>query len=101
MSHTSLPSHSGPIVAMAARRPASSLPTTPCSIPTPRSKPSSTKKPVQRMAMTANQTVSSGMSTSVRHGWHADGLVHLGRGRRRDLATSVLHHELDVHDGEK
>ena len=55
MSQTSLPSHSGPIVLMAARRSASSVPTTSCSMPTPKSKPSRTKKPVHKTAMTMNQ----------------------------------------------
>jgi len=55
ISHTSLPSHSGPIVLMAARRPASSRPTALCSMPTPKSKPSRTKKPVHKIAMTLNQ----------------------------------------------
>ena len=50
MSHTSLPSHSGPIESIASWRSASFLPRTACSIPTPKSKPSSTKNPVQNRA---------------------------------------------------
>ena len=45
ISQTSLPSHSGPIVLIAARRPASSPPTALCSMPTPKSNPSRMKKP--------------------------------------------------------
>src|SRR5690349_23017000 len=59
ISHTSLPSHSGPIVLIAALRSASSLPTALCSMPTPKSKPSRMKNPVQKNAMTMNQ---NGMS---------------------------------------
>ena len=59
ISQTSLPSHSGPMVLIAARRPASSLPTMPCSMPTPKSKPSRMKKPVHKMAMTMNQNGTS------------------------------------------
>jgi len=55
ISQTSLPSHSGPIVLIAARRPTSSRPTTLCSMPTPKSNPSSRKNPVHRTAMTMNQ----------------------------------------------
>ena len=51
ISQTSLPSHSGPIVLIAARRPASSVPTTACSMPTPKSNPSRMKKPVHKIAM--------------------------------------------------
>ena len=51
ISQTSLPSHSGPIVLMAARRPASSVPITLCSMPTPKSNPSRMKNPVHKMAM--------------------------------------------------
>ena len=55
ISQTSLPSHSGPIVLIAARRPASPVPTTLCSMPTPKSNPSRMKNPVQKNAMTMNQ----------------------------------------------
>ncbi len=55
ISHTSLPSHSGPIVLTAARLPASPRPATVCSIPTPKSNPSSTKNPVHSSAITMNQ----------------------------------------------
>ncbi len=51
ISQTSLPSHSGPIVLIAARRPASSRPTRLCSMPTPKSNPSRTKNPVHKTAM--------------------------------------------------
>ena len=55
ISQTSLPSHSGPMVLMAARRPASSVPISPCSMPTPKSNPSRMKKPVHSTAMTMYQ----------------------------------------------
>ncbi len=48
MSHTSLPSQNGPMVLMATRRSRSVLPTIECNAPTPKSNPSSTKKPVQK-----------------------------------------------------
>ena len=57
MSQTSLPSQNGPIVLIATRRSRSVLPTTVCSAPTPKSKPSRTKNPVQKMAMMTNQTI--------------------------------------------
>ena len=57
MSQTSLPSHTGAIVCMTSRRPVSSPPTTVCSAPTPKSKPSRTRNPVHRMAMVMNQNV--------------------------------------------
>ena len=57
ISQTSLPSHQGPIVPIATRRSSSVLPTIVCSTPTPKSKPSSTKNPTHRTAMTTNQSV--------------------------------------------
>lgn len=56
-SHTSLPSQNGPIAFSATRIPVSVRPTIVCSAPTPKSKPSSTKKPTHRIAITMNQTV--------------------------------------------
>ena len=55
ISQTSLPSHSGPMVLMAARRSASVRPTTLCSMPAPKSNPSRMKNPVHKIAMTMNQ----------------------------------------------
>ena len=43
ISHTSLPSHTGPIALIIVRRPGSSRPTEGSSIPTPKSNPSSTR----------------------------------------------------------
>ncbi len=84
ISQTSLPSHSGPMVLMAARRPASSWPTTLCSMPTPKSNPSRMKNPVHRTAMTMNQNGT--MMTSVLNGWY--GRVGLGFGARgRELVA--------------
>ena len=56
-SQTSLPSHNGPIVFSATRRSMSVLPTIVCSMPTPKSNPSSTKNPTQKIAMITNQRV--------------------------------------------
>ena len=56
-SQTSLPSHQGPIVLIATRRSVSVLPMIVCSAPTPKSNPSSTKNPTQRIAMITNQIV--------------------------------------------
>ena len=56
-SHTSLPSHQGPIVFMQTRRSISVLPMNRCSMPTPKSNPSSTKNPIQRTVMMTNQIV--------------------------------------------
>ena len=61
ISQTSLPSHHGPMVLIATRRSVSVLPITRCSAPTPKSNPSSTKKPTQRTAMMTNQIVWSCM----------------------------------------
>ena len=84
ISQTSLPSHSGPIVLMAARRPASSWPTRPCSMPTPKSNPSRMKNPVHRTAMTMNQNGT--MMTSILNSW--DGRVGVGFGARgRELVA--------------
>src|SRR3954468_11220521 len=71
-SQTSLPSHSGPIESTASWRSSSECPTKVCSIPTPKSKPSSTKNPVHSNATRTNQTTARPMSApSVRHGAHA------------------------------
>src|SRR6185437_1337199 len=110
ISHTSLPSQSGPMVLIAARRPASSRATTACSMPTPRSKPSRTKKPVHSTAMTMNQNVANAMRTTsgwsgrsersrpraapasglVGHRWNR--LVFTGSGRRQLLSCVLGHH---------
>src|SRR5450755_66943 len=96
ISQTSLPSHSGPIVLMAARRPASSLPTRPCSMPTPKSNPSRTKNPVHRTVMTMNQNGTSLIAVPlVLDGRH--GRVHLGLGAGgRKLLAGVLQHQHQV-----
>ena len=62
ISHTSLPSQSGPMVWMASRRPRSSRPTTPWSMPTPKSNPSSTRNPVQKTTRTTNQKLTRVMA---------------------------------------
>src|ERR1039457_3579917 len=96
ISQTSLPSHSGPMVLMAARRPASSRPTTLASMPTPKSKPSRTKKPVHKTAMMMNQ---NGMRlfivTSVLGGGAGRVHIRLGAGGR-ELLPRVLQHQHQV-----
>src|SRR5271156_3991886 len=93
ISQTSLPSHSGPIVLMAARRPASSVPITLCSMPTPKSNPSRTKKPVHKMAMMMYQN--GIIVTSIQNGRHRR--VHVGLGARgRELFAGVLQHQDQV-----
>src|SRR6516162_1876522 len=62
MSHTSLASQNGPIVLMATRRSRSVRPTKEWSAPTPRSKPSRMKKPVQKVATTMYQKICSPIS---------------------------------------
>ena len=64
ISHTSLPSQNGPIELIASRRSASVRPTSPCSIPTPKSKPSSTKNPVQSSVTSVNQTSAKSIAGS-------------------------------------
>ncbi len=54
-SHTSLPSQTGPMELTAMRCSMSFLPTNECSIPTPKSNPSRTKNPTQKMATITNQ----------------------------------------------
>src|SRR5271157_6353159 len=100
ISQTSLPSHSGPIVLMTARRPASSVPITLCSMPTPKSNPSRMKKPVHKMAMMMYQ---NGMRLlimtpfSVQDG--RDRRVRVGLGARgRELLAGVPQHQ-DQLDG--
>src|SRR4051794_3284204 len=67
-SQTSLPSHRGPIESTASWRSSSDRPTAVCSMPTPKSKPSSTKNPVHSSATRTNQTTARPMSApSVRH----------------------------------
>ena len=56
ISQTSLPSHSGPTLPSTARRSASVRPTDRCSMPTPKSKPSSTKNPVQKNPTITNHS---------------------------------------------
>ncbi len=69
-SQTSLPSQNGPTVLMATRRSVSVRPTTEWMAPTPKSKPSSTKNPVQKTAMMMNHRSARfmGSSSSVRVG---------------------------------
>src|SRR5215475_3377473 len=100
ISQTSLPSHSGPIVLITARRPASSLPTGMCSMPTPKSNPSRMKKPVHKNAMRMNQNGTSALiATSILDSRH--GCVFLSGGaRRRELFTGVLQHQQQVHSGD-
>src|SRR5699024_9051741 len=59
ISHTSLPSQTGPIVFTSTRRSVLSRPSTGNNIPTPKSNPSRNRYPVQNRATTQNHTVSS------------------------------------------
>src|ERR1700722_142219 len=101
ISQTSLPSHSGPIVLMAARRPTSSRPTKLCSMPTPKSKPSRTKNPVHRTAMTMNQNgIRLPIVTSILDG--RDRGIHVGLGSwRREFLARVLEHEQEIDGAER
>ena len=54
-SHISLPSQRGPMELTAMRRSTSSRPMNECSMPTPKSNPSRTKNPTQKMAMITYQ----------------------------------------------
>src|ERR1700749_3461181 len=101
ISQTSLPPHSGPIVLMAARRPASSPPTRACSMPTPKSKPSRMKNPVHKIAMTMYQNGTRLIVTF---------LVQDGRGRRvgvglgargREFLAGVPQHQQEVDGGQR
>src|SRR5215467_6572365 len=102
ISQTSLPSHSGPIVLIAARRPASSRPIRLCSMPTPKSNPSRTKNPVHKNAMTMYQNgtrlligtplVLNGRKGQVRVGLRAGG---------REFLAGVLQHEEQVDGGDR
>src|SRR5262249_27367365 len=97
ISQTSLPSHSGPIVLMAARRPASSAPTRSCSMPTPKSNPSRMKNPVQRMAMMVNQNGMRGFIAGALVLDGRDGLIGLVGGTGgRELFAGVLQHQDQV-----
>ncbi len=55
INQTSLPSQTGPIVLTRTRRSMSLWPMTECSMPTPKSNPSRTKKPTQKTATMTNQ----------------------------------------------
>src|SRR5215472_7734696 len=101
ISHTSLPSHSGPIVLMAARRPESLLAMTPCSMPTPKSNPSRMKNPVHKIAMTMNQNGTSALIVaSVLD--RRDGFVRVHGGWRwRQLLARVLQHQEEIDGAER
>src|SRR6266567_3999723 len=100
ISQTSLPSHSGPIVLIAALRSASSLPTALCSMPTPKSNPSRMKKPVHNTAMRMNQNGTSVlMATSILDGGH--GRVRFGAGARgRERLSGVPEHQQQLNRGD-
>jgi hypothetical protein len=57
ISQTSLPSQTGPMVLSMTRLLGSSLAVISMCMPTPRSKPSRSRKPIQRIAMAMNQTL--------------------------------------------
>src|ERR1700755_2657649 len=102
ISQTSLPSHSGPIVLMAARRPASSRPTTACSMPTPKSNPSKTKNPVHKNAMTMYQNgtrllIMTPLVLDGRKGQVRGGLLAGGR----EFLAGILQHQEQVDGGDR
>src|SRR5262245_33795291 len=102
ISQTSLPSHSGPIVLMAARRSASLRPTTLCSMPTPKSNPSRTKKPVHKIAMTMNQNGTKLLIGIPSVPDCGQGCVYFGRfAQGRQLLTRVPQHEPQVDGAER
>src|SRR3954463_6543471 len=95
ISHTSLPSQNGPMAFSAASRSRASRPTMVCSTPTPKSKPSSTKNPVQKKATTPNQKLSSDMSV----GEGRDGFARfLALGQP---APGIAQHQHDLGDPER
>src|SRR5262245_6722616 len=103
ISHTSLPSQNGPIVLIATRLSMSVCPTKRCRIPTPKSNPSSTKKPVQNTATTENQKTSRLIAAAlVRQGRRpgagrlVGGLVRL----KLETTACVAQHEKARHDPE-
>src|SRR5215469_2612508 len=100
ISQTSLPSHSGPIVLIAALRSASFLPTALCSMPTPKSNPSRTKNPVHKIVMRMNQNGTSLlMAASVLDG--GNGRVRFRGGTRgRERLAGVLQHQQQLDRGE-
>src|SRR6478672_12677777 len=100
ISQTSLPSHSGPIVLIAARRPPSSPPTRLWSMPTPKSNPSRMKNPVHKMAMMMYQNGMRPIVTSVLDGRYRRVRVGLGA-RGRELFAGVLQHQDQVDGGER
>src|SRR3954451_12885538 len=112
-SHTSLPSHSGPMVSTAASLPGSSPPTGPCRMPTPKSKPSRTKKPAQSTVITMNQNSASVTCVPSRQmalclvaehrGLLLGGLLRRRRllvGRRPQRLARVAQHQHHVHHRE-
>src|SRR5690348_600307 len=100
INQTSLPSHSGPIVLIAARRSASSLPTALCSMPTPKSNPSRMKNPVHSTAMRMNQNGTSCIAGPlVLDGGH--GRVRIcGGARGRERLFRVLQHQQQLNRGD-
>src|SRR5690606_8530678 len=83
-------SQTGPMVLIMVRLPRSSLPRKGSNPPTPKSKPSSTKKPIHSTAMSTNHSSLSHMSLvlSVREGQGAVGLG--GPGIRPVRAVGVV-----------
>src|SRR4051812_18179814 len=111
MSQTSLPSHTGAMVEMTALRPRSSRPTTPCSIPTPKSNPSRTRKPIHSTVSTRNQKATRVMpglprplrvwaGRSVARFQVGDLRAVLGRGCLGQLAAGEARHQAPVDERE-
>src|SRR5262245_18345699 len=97
--HISLPSHSGPIVLTIVIRSMSSRARRRWRMPTPKSNPSRTKKPVQKIATMMNQTLTKDMGASLHRGGDGRLIGRLGR-RRRQAAAGVPHHQDDGDDPE-
>src|SRR5687768_2479113 len=113
MSQTSLPSHTGAIVEMTERRPGSSLPTAPCSMPTPKSNPARTKKPTHSTARARNQKATRVMGPFLGRTRHSGARRSVGRrqlrllllaGPRRgvvgELPAGEARHQPPADDGE-
>src|SRR6185312_13279740 len=87
---------------IAIRRSVSLRPMNACSAPTPKSKPSSTKKPTQKAAMMTNQIVCSCMASVGQSGEGAGGRLGLGRlgVGLGQAAAGVAQHEVAVSGAE-
>src|SRR5512138_2969250 len=99
-SQTSLPSQVFPMALMSARRSSSFLPRTGSNMPTPKSKPSRKKKPIQRTAISMNQMICRVScdiaSSSVLRADHGRSALERLVVRRLDAGNGELLHQVDV-----